>query len=196
MGVRNQPVVIINDVDYFLAEAGSDECFTQTCAAEIVQRVNLLDQIVQIENGDLLLMAVLPSTAKQWTQLIEQQGWNWKPHNQWQSALATSANELQSEVQDPSRQPSHEESKPGWYHQWGEDPPEEFCFGPLRGEQKQIGAWIIGDGKEDRRRLKAKAKSGVVWVRKINRYEYEVWFKSDKDYSAANGRKMIDKPSK
>ena len=77
-----------------------------------------------------------------------------------------------------------------WYHDRGEQVPPSFPWGPLRGTQEQVAAWLYsgqrGRKKPDARPLHGKAASGTtIWVRKVHRTLYEVWFRHEGDYARA-----------
>ena len=93
--------------------------------------------------------------------------------------------------------PSNNTSDPGpgfglppWCHSEAEDRPSAYVYGPLQGTQEQLGSWLFNDRKRDPRRLHRKVANGVIWVRKIHSRLYEVWFKNQHDYAAANAGRL------
>lgn len=93
--------------------------------------------------------------------------------------------EVEPPVADPPTQ-FHDR----WYHGAGEATPKSFPWGPLSGTQEQLAAWMFpdqhGQKKPDARPLHRRAKNGkAIWVRKIHRTLYEVWFRHESEYSRA-----------
>ena len=77
---------------------------------------------------------------------------------------------------------------PDWCHGRDETPPAGFFGRPLTGTQKELAARICLHG--DTRLLRRKAENGIIWVRRIHRTRYEVWFKSEHDFHRASFHQM------
>jgi hypothetical protein len=78
---------------------------------------------------------------------------------------------------------------PPWCHGTKGDPPPGFQW-KLRGTLNQLASWVCPGPRLDTRRLKRKAlnKNSSVWIRRIHRTRYEVWFKNERDFQIASGR--------
>jgi hypothetical protein len=63
----------------------------------------------------------------------------------------------------------------GWFHQEEESPGTVYKFGPIKGRLKQFAKWL----GRDERTIKGKARAGIFWVRRLGRYEYEFWFRTE-----------------
>lgn len=187
-GVRHQAVVIVNDVDHFVAGAGSAGLFARTCDSALVNRIVRLSKIVNDTGGELILMTVLESPTEQWKKLIESQGWNWKPFNEWQKQMVS--------VEEATKQPlagrSADSAKTNakWIHEKWEEPPAEFPHGPIKGNQRKLTAWLYPDESTDYRHLQNKAANGVIWVRLVHRYQCAVWFKFKREFEIALQRQQ------
>jgi len=81
-----------------------------------------------------------------------------------------------------------------WAHSAGTEPPHSYSFGPLEGTQKELASWLHPQGKDDARHLHTKAKSGGVWVKKVHARHYEVWFRNQSGFEAAQCRQRASKP--
>jgi len=81
-----------------------------------------------------------------------------------------------------------------WAHSAGTEPPSSYSFGPLEGTQKELASWLHPQGKDDARHLHTKAKSGGVWVKKVHTRHYEVWFRNQQAFEAAQRRRQASKP--
>ncbi len=77
-----------------------------------------------------------------------------------------------------------------WYYDDGEDRPVTHDKGPLYGTKKDLGIALGGPGGRNDRTLESKAKSGVVWVRRLTGKNWEVWFKLQSQYAAANAKML------
>ena len=66
--------------------------------------------------------------------------------------------------------------KAGWFHEEHEMPPALYQYGGARGRLKDFAKWF----DLDERTVKGKAEAGIFWVRRLSRYEYEIWFKSQR----------------
>src|SRR5262245_33358398 len=76
-----------------------------------------------------------------------------------------------------------------WFHGKTEQAPAQFRYGPLAGTQRELTAKICPGTRIDTRRFRRKATMGVsIWVRKLHRKLYEVWFRHENDYAKASGR--------
>ncbi|MBN2295444.1 MAG: hypothetical protein JXM70_23640 [Pirellulales bacterium] len=73
---------------------------------------------------------------------------------------------------------------PTWYHSPDELKPEHFAFGPLNGTMKDLDLALSGKGKNGLQ-IKGKNKRGTIWVIGRQYRAFEVWFKTQGDYSAA-----------
>lgn len=76
----------------------------------------------------------------------------------------------------------------GWLNPAGSQPPPLFQFGPLEGTQKQLASWVHPHGNDDARQLQKKVEAGQLWMRKIHARLYEVWFRSQQAFEAAQRR--------
>jgi hypothetical protein len=76
----------------------------------------------------------------------------------------------------------------GWLNPSGSEPPPSHQFGPLEGTQKQLASWVHPHGSDDPRHLQTRAEAGGIWVRKIHARLYEVWFRSQQAFEAAQRR--------
>jgi hypothetical protein len=81
---------------------------------------------------------------------------------------------------------------PPWCHGEAEQPPADFPFGPLHGPQARLASWVYHDAKPDRRRLRLLARCGVIWVRRVHKRLYQVWFRHKEDYARANSRRLAE----
>ena len=126
----------------------------------------------------------------------------WEKANQQPASLdpATSTPAAPSSDVKPvdEKPPSKEERgndvagpKNGW-HRADETPPDEFKHGPLTGQRKQLAAWIMGKEGADPRNLDRKLGRGVFWGRQDERQQFSVWFKVQKRFAEANGRKLAE----
>ncbi len=171
---RLQPVVIINDVDYFVA--GRDEgLFVRSCDPDLGEYVSRIDRTVQAADGQLIVMAVRGPTAEAWPHFARQKKWHW--------ITSLDITEL---LQPPQRVKRAE-----WEHDPTEEPPKEY-FGPLEGSKKDLVSWIFLDGKNDYRRLVTPACNGTLWIRRLGRFGCEVWFRDHSKYAQANGRYLAN----
>ncbi len=188
-GARHQAVVIINDVDHFVAGAGSAGLFARTCDSALVSRILRLSKMVNDTGGELLLMAILESPTEQWKKLIESQGWNWKPFNEWQKQMVSSqASAFQQPHADRISNSNRTAGK--WLHEPSEEPPSKFPYGPIKGSLKELAAWLYTDESTDYRHLPRKAAANVIWAKRVNRYKCEVWFKSEREFKIARERQQ------
>ena len=69
-----------------------------------------------------------------------------------------------------------------WFHEKHALVPSAFPFGPLQGTQEQLAAWMFSTQrnreKPDARPLHGMAINGnFIWVQKLHRTCYEVWFR-------------------
>jgi len=97
--------------------------------------------------------------------------------------------------------------RPGqWYRLPYEIPPLAFGFGPLEGTKQQIAAWMfpyrVGKEQEGNHRyeramrmLQRGATNGRFWVRRNTDSNWEVWFRSEKEYVQANGNYVRERDS-
>ena len=78
---------------------------------------------------------------------------------------------------------------PSWLNSASADPPLTHQFGPVAGNQEQLGSWLHPHENPDPRYLKGRAENGVVWVRKVHARCYEVWFRSKRELDQATTRR-------
>jgi len=83
-----------------------------------------------------------------------------------------------------------------WLNSAVSDPPLTHQFGPLAGNQVQLGSWLHPHENPDPRYLRGRAESGVIWVRKIHARHYEVWFrlKRELDHALTRRDRTLMKP--
>lgn len=82
-----------------------------------------------------------------------------------------------------------------WWHDSSEVRPPEYKHGPMIGQKKQICAWMGEKPSKNMRRLEQKANK-AVWVIRLSETSWEVWFKDERTYQAAdNQRRFHLKPS-
>lgn len=173
-----RPVVIINDADFYFSD-GAGGSFTRSCDRVYLDRVATIARIVEAAHGDLFIMAVLAhSSDNEWAEIIARRRWTWKQElNPMKIVLDT---------MKPGRVPK-------WCHHPIEKPPSEYEFGPLEGTKENLASWLFADRKREYRRLKKQAENGVVWVRAIDRYKCEVFFRNHAKFDAAKSRMLADK---
>ena len=76
-----------------------------------------------------------------------------------------------------------------WVHAKYEQPPPKFPYGPVCGTQRDLAAKIWPGSRVDTRRFQRKAATGAsIWVRKMHRTRYEVWFRNEVDYAKVTGK--------
>ena len=168
-GVRFRPVVIINDADYFLSEGCCGE-FTTECTKHAIGHVELLRKTLDRYDGHLIVMAAMKKRYELWEQTVQSQ--HWQCHKV-------------SDLFAPERYlPSSEH----WCHPATATPPKSYAYGPVEGTQKKLACALYFDGKADYRRLQKRAESKGIWVRKIHKRLYQVWFKTESDFQAAMAR--------
>ena len=80
-------------------------------------------------------------------------------------------------------------ASPSWVNLAAADPPLTHQFGPVAGNQEQLGSWLHPHENPDPRYLKGRAENGVVWVRKVHARRYEVWFRSKRELDQAITRR-------
>jgi len=195
---RPYPVIIMNDVDYWVS-GGISGLFAETCDPMLIQRVNELGEIIEPFNGYLVVLAAVTKLNERFSEVIKQQNWIWRQRNDMASHLTGLQIPSQQEplkrsaviIKTKSSSSASERHKiPSWCNAPDKAPPIEFQFGPLTGTQKELASWLYADGKYDRRRLQTKAENGLVWVRPIDRYHYEIFFKHQKDHEVATERRL------
>ena len=188
-GGRFQPVIVLNDADYFLADQRICGAFTTQCSKSAAERVEALASLVAEFNGVLLVMAHLTSSRQRWDDFAQTRGW---------------ASQERRALFDPSRYLFHRQSReitvrrnskrqkqlPRWCHPESDLPPSTHPFGPLSGSKKDLAKWMSHDGSCDHRRLERKVESRVIWVKIIHSRLYEAWFRTRRDLALANARKL------
>ncbi len=75
-----------------------------------------------------------------------------------------------------------------WFHTASEEPPTNYPAGPLVGTKKSLICGIHHDGRNVPSRLEAQGRQGVIWVRKVHTRRYEVWFRTEKEFTIARER--------
>lgn len=77
---------------------------------------------------------------------------------------------------------------PSWHHDKKALPPPAFGYGPLHGNQRQVTKALFPKcSRIDTRQLQRKALAGAsIWVRKLHRTLYEVWFRHEDAYRRAS----------
>jgi hypothetical protein len=80
-------------------------------------------------------------------------------------------------------------TKPGeadseWFHSPTEPIPDDYKFGPLDGNQKNL-AKAIRPASPDSRALRQIASSGAIWVLKVSVQQYQVYFRNEQAFSRA-----------
>ena len=184
------PVVIMNDVDYWVS-GGNSGLFTRTCDHMLIQRINELGKLLEPFGGHLIVMAVIGNEDAQWPEVVVQQRWGWRRRGDIPFDLSGVA--TFSEPVRPQTAPAESNPKvkvPEWCHAADDDPPASFQYGPITGSQKDLASWLYASGKPDSRNLHAKALNKTIWVRKLNRYHYEVLFKNEKEHERAKERRL------
>jgi hypothetical protein len=88
--------------------------------------------------------------------------------------------------------PSPESRRSDWCHTPDEERPEKFRFGPIEGKQKELCQW----SRVERRQLMTKIKNGRLWIVKLHRMLYEMWFTLERDYINAIEAQKKEKEKK
>lgn len=91
--------------------------------------------------------------------------------------------------QDATNSPAR---KPSPWNDFGVSPPAEFQWS-ITGLKKDLARWILGD--DDHRALTAPLNNGSFWGQKGRGKNWIVWFKDQKKYATANGRKLKEEPA-
>ncbi len=73
-----------------------------------------------------------------------------------------------------------------WYHDEHDNHPDTHDKGPLQGTKKNLGACLGGKGGPNDRTLQVKAGDGTVWVKRLGRTSFEVWFRNQTAFAEAN----------
>ena len=72
-----------------------------------------------------------------------------------------------------------------WCHGSDEEKPAEYKFGPLEGMKQDLAKATL-HGQKDERGLKSAARAGRLWIRRIGRYAFQVWFRDEKQFERAS----------
>lgn len=191
-----RPVVIVNDVDYFIAEGGVAGQFARTSDPLLLTRVDTLARLLEEGGGELVLMAVLDKSAEgRWSEVVEEKGWQWRRNNDLTAGIPRLPGSQKSRapraavtsVQSRRRKPV-----PAWCHQPVEIPPPTFQFGPLVGSLEELASWLFQDRKRDRRRVFMRVRDKVIWVRMVHTRSYEAYFNNPKTFAQTNRRRLDD----
>jgi hypothetical protein len=80
----------------------------------------------------------------------------------------------------------------GWCHDSNETRPEHLCYGPLAGTLAELTRWIVGKPDTHGRQLKARGRTGRIWIVQRTRTSYEVWFQDDGTFRTADQKRRAD----
>ncbi len=92
-------------------------------------------------------------------------------------------------VADSLTEPDAADSKAScWYHLPDEPRPGRFCFGPLEGNAGNLNENVSGKKDQNYSQLQGRGRREIIWVVRLGRYSYQVWFRTQAGYDAAKRR--------